>query len=146
MGHAADWFVMIAAGAMIGVWLFRRLYAWLHQPPASRVYALGDGVEPDEDDETVKFLTDCGYEVVSGKHRIPIAIELDGQPLASRLFIDYVAVRDGKTWIVKTARDRMPVDWTGSGVRDRLLVYALLVPTAAGIRSEERRVGKECRL
>lgn len=133
MGHAADWFVMIAAGSLIAVWLFRRLYAWLHEPPASRVYLLGDGVEPDEQDETVRFLTDSGYDVVSGKHRIPIAIELDGEPLQSRLFIDYVAVKDGKTWLVKTARDRMPIDWTGSGVRDRLLIYALLVPTAEGI-------------
>lgn len=133
MGHAADWFVMIAAGGIIVIWLYRRLYAWLHEPPASRIYVLGDGTEPDEHDETVRFLAANGYEVVSSKHRIPIEIELDGEPLQSRLFIDYVAVKSGKTWLVKTARDRMPVDWTGSGVRDRLLVYALLIPTAAGI-------------
>ncbi len=52
-------------------------------------------------------------------------IDLDGQALQSRLFIDLIAEKDGKHYIVKTARDRMPIDWTGSGVRDRLLVYAL---------------------
>ncbi|REJ21796.1 MAG: hypothetical protein C6W59_01230 [Paenibacillaceae bacterium] len=133
VNNAADWFLMIAAGGLIAVWLFRRFYVWLHEPPASRVYRLGEGSEPDPGDETVRFLTASGYEVVSGKHRVPIEIEVDGELMQSRLFIDYVAVKDGRTWLVKTARDRMPIDWTGAGVRDKFLVYALLVPSAEGI-------------
>jgi len=133
VGNAADWLIMAAAGGLIAVWLVRRFHAWLHEPPASRVYRLGEGTEPDPDDETVRFLTASGYEVVSGKHRVPIEIEVDGEPMQARLFIDYVAVKDGRMWLVKTARDRKPIDWTGTGVRDRLLVYALLVPTAEGI-------------
>ena len=133
VGNAADWILMVVAGGLIAVWLFRRFYVWLHEPPASRVYRLGEGTEPDPEDEAVRFLTESGYEVVSGKHRVPIEIEVDGELLQARLFIDYVAVKDGRTWLVKTARDRMPIEWTGTGVRDRLLVYALLVPTAEGV-------------
>ncbi|HUC90844.1 MAG TPA: hypothetical protein VMS09_02320 [Paenibacillus sp.] len=128
-----DWLIMLVAGALLAAWLFRRFYVWLHQPPASRIYLLGKGGVLEPDDEQIRFLEDNGYDVVSGKHRVPITIGLDGQPLRSRLFIDYVAEKDGKTYLVKTARDRMPMDWTGSGVRDRLFMYALLVPSASGI-------------
>jgi hypothetical protein len=133
VGNAADWLLMVAAGGLIVVWLFRRFHVWLHEPPASRVFRLGEGAEPEPDDEAVRFLEAHGYEVVSGKHRVPIEIEVDGELMQARLFIDYIAVKDGRTWLVKTARDRMPVDWTGAGVRDRFLVYALLVPTAEGV-------------
>lgn len=142
LNHAADWFIMAAAGGLIAVWLIRRFRAWLHEPPASRVYMLGDGTEPEPDDETVRFLAQRGYEVVSGKHRVPIEIEVDGELLETRLYIDYVAVRDGRTWLVKTARDRMPIDWTGSGVRDKLLIYALLVPSAEGILYADPKEGR----
>jgi len=124
---------MIVAGALIVIWMIRRFYHWLHEPPASRVFLLGPGGELAEHDENVRYLEQAGYEVISGKHRVPISIGLDGEALSTRLFIDYVAVKSGKTYIVKAARERMPLDWTGSGVRDRLLVYALLVPGATGI-------------
>jgi hypothetical protein len=133
LNQVADWLIMIIAGALIAVWLLRRFYHWLHEPPASRMFLLGPGGELADDDENIRYLEQSGYEVISGKHRVPISIGLDGEPLSTRLFIDYVAMKDGKTYMVKTARDRMPLDWTGSGVRDRLLVYALLVPGAAGI-------------
>lgn len=94
---------------------------------------LGKGGELTEDDENILFLERSGYEVLSGKHRVPIRIDLDGQSLNSRLYIDYIAEQDGKMYIVKTARERMPMDWTGAGVRDRLLVYSLLPPECTGV-------------
>jgi len=128
-----DWLIMLVTGVLLAVWLYRRFYVWLHEPPAGRIYLLGEGGELAPDDEHIRFLEEAGYEVMSGKHRVPIMIGLDGQPLRSRLFIDYVVEKDGKTYLVKTARERMPMDWTGSGVRDRLFMYALLIPSAAGI-------------
>ncbi|XEC92839.1 hypothetical protein AB6A23_15725 [Paenibacillus tarimensis] len=133
MGHYGDWVVMFVAGGLILLWLYRIFYRWLHSPVGTRVVLLGEGLELDADDEYVQFLEAEGYTVTSGKHRIPVHIELDGNVLTSRLYIDYVAEKDGTTYIVKTARDRMPMDWTGSGVRDRLMVYALLVPHCKGI-------------
>ncbi|CAH1210296.1 hypothetical protein PAECIP111893_03191 [Paenibacillus plantiphilus] len=134
MGKYGDWLVMFVAGSLIVYWLYRLFYRWLHEPPSmnSRVL-LSNAEEVREDDENVRFLEQRGYEVTYGKYRLPITIKLDGQTLQSRLFIDLIAEKGGKHYIVKTARDRMPMDWTGSGVRDRLLVYALLMPESEGI-------------
>ena len=94
---------------------------------------LSKAEEVREDDVNVQFLEKAGYEVTHGKYRVPLMIDLDGTTLQSRLFIDLIAEKDGKHYIVKTARERMPIDWTGSGVRDRLLVYALLMPNCEGV-------------
>jgi hypothetical protein len=136
-----DSLIMLAAGGLIVVWLYRLFYKWLHAPADTRLYLLDEGGELQADDENVRFLEGAGYDVVSGKHRVPITIGLDGDILLSRLYIDYVAEKDGNTYLVKTARDRMPMDWTGSGVRDRLLVYALLVPSAKGILFADSKEG-----
>ncbi|GGF87191.1 hypothetical protein [Paenibacillus abyssi] len=133
MGKYGDWFVMIVAGGLIVFWLYTRFYRWLHTPSGTGLILLQDGMELDDDDEYVRLLESEGYIVSSGKHRIPIRIGLDEEVLHSRLYIDYVAEKNGSLFIVKSARDRMPIDWTGSGVRDRLLVYALLVPYCAGV-------------
>lgn len=133
MDKYGDWFVMLVAGALLFFWLYRVFYRWLHEPYSVNRLKLGKGGQLDADDENILFLERAGYEVLSGKHRVPIHIDLDGDPLSSRLYIDYIAELDGNMYIVKTARDRMPIDWTGSGVRDRLLVYALLMPECAGI-------------
>ncbi|MNP64601.1 hypothetical protein D3C76_1601090 [compost metagenome] len=50
------------------------------------------------------------------------------------MFIDYVALdEDGAIYLVKTARKRMPLEWTGSSLRDRLLPFFLLYPDCAGM-------------
>ncbi|WP_188887554.1 hypothetical protein [Paenibacillus radicis (ex Gao et al. 2016)] len=133
MGKFGEWFVMLVAGLLLVIWLYRSFYRWLHTPLAVNRLTLGKGGELEANDENIAFLEQAGYEVISGKHRVPIGIELDGQPLGSRLYIDYIAELDGTMYIVKTARERMPMDWTGSGVRDRLLVYSLLLPECAGV-------------
>lgn len=133
LGQAADLVIMFVAGALIAFWLYRMFYRWLHSTPGSSVYLLDRGGELADDDETIVLLEASGYEVLSGKHRVPIRIALDNETLHTRLYIDYVVQKDGGTYLVKTARERMPMDWTGSGVRDRLLAYALLLPDAEGI-------------
>ncbi len=126
---------MIVAGVLLLIWMYRGFYRWLHSPAASRRRSLllHRGQELDADDECVNFLESEGYAVQSGKHRVPVTINLDGEPLKSRLYIEYIAEKDGRTYVVKTARERMPVEWTGSGIRDRFLVFALLVPYCEGI-------------
>ena len=134
MGKYGDWVIMVIAGGLIIYWLYRVFYRWLHEPPGMHTELLLSNAEDVvEDDENVQFLEQSGYEVTHGKYRVPITIDLDGQTLQSRLFIDLIAEKDGKYYIVKTARDRMPIDWTGSGVRDRLLVYSLLLPESEGV-------------
>jgi hypothetical protein len=134
MGKYGDWLVMLIAGGLLLYWLYRAFYRWLHEPPGLNTkLLLSEAAEVQEDDESVRFLEQAGYEVTHGKYRVPITIYLDGQELQSRLFIDMIAEKEGKHYIVKTARERMPIDWTGSGVRDRLLVYALLLPECEGV-------------
>lgn len=135
MGTYGDWFIMVFAGCLFVVWLFRVFHRWLHEPASVKRLKLGKGGVLAEDDENILLLEQAGYEVSSGKHLIPIPIKLDDVPLGrgSRLYIDYIAEMDNCTYIVKTARDRMPMEWTASGVRDRLLVYSLLLPECDGI-------------
>ncbi|GBF72668.1 hypothetical protein PA598K_00931 [Paenibacillus sp. 598K] len=129
----ADWFIMFVVGALFLIWVYKRFYVWLHEPVTNRLILLDNGEEPDGADRHVQLLEEAGYSVTSARHRIPIGVGLDGEMLSSRLYIDYVAEKRGELFLVKTARERMPMDWTGSGVRDRLLVYSLLVPHSAGI-------------
>ncbi|MBJ6364228.1 hypothetical protein JFN88_23710 [Paenibacillus sp. MAHUQ-46] len=134
MGKYGDLFIMIVAGILLLVWIYRGFYRWLHSPIVrQRPLLLHRGQELDGDDECVKLLEDEGYAVQSGKHRVPVTIDIDGEPMKSRVYIDYIAEKDGRTYVVKTARERMPVEWTGSAVRDRFLVFALLVPYCEGI-------------
>lgn len=128
-----DGLVMIAASVLVLYWVYRAFYNWLHEPRALNKLILGTGEVLEPDDETVLFLESRGYAVSSGKHRLPIELELDGKPLQSRIYVDYIAEKDGLTYAVKVARERQPIVWTGSGLRDRLLVYSLLLPQIEGI-------------
>lgn len=133
MDNYVDWALMAVAGGLIAIWVYRAFYRWLHTPTGSTVVLLGEATAVDAGDEHVALMEDAGYDVISGKQRIPLSIQADGQAMASRLFIDYVAERKGKTYLVKVARERKPLEWTGSALRDRLFVYQLLVPQCHGI-------------
>jgi hypothetical protein len=135
VGTYGDWFIMLIAACLFVFWMFRMFHRWLHEPASVNRLKLGKGGVLAADDENIRLLEQAGYEVTSGKHLVPIPIKLDDVPLGkgSRLYIDYIAVMDNSTYIVKTARDRMPMDWSASGVRDRLLVYSLLLPECEGV-------------
>lgn len=135
MGAYGDWMIMLIAGCLFVFWLFRMFHRWLHEPASVNRLKLGKGGVLAADDENIILLEQSGYEVSSGKHLIPVPIKVNGVPLGkgSRIYIDYIAVKDNCSYVVKTARDRMPIDWSPSGVRDKLLVYALLLPECDGI-------------
>jgi hypothetical protein len=138
-----DWFVMGLAGLLLAIWLYRAFYRWLHEPVNLNRVKLGKGGSINDQDENVQLLEKKGYTVTSGKHVIPIPIELDDAPLGngSRLYIDYMAEKKGFTYVVKAARERKPMEWTASGVRDRLLVYALLLPHCNGVLYVDAKEG-----
>jgi hypothetical protein len=54
---------------------------------------------------------------------VPLRIEFDGEQYESRVFIDYVARRDGKWYVVVTERERKPLRKSGAGLRDFFLPY-----------------------
>lgn len=134
MGRFGDWLLLLAGAAIALWWLARRFDHWLHEPPGVRLRRIaqkGGGVV---EDETVLLLQDNGFDVLSGKHKIPLGVAVDGAPAQqTRLFFDYLATKDDKYYLVKLERARQPIDWTPSGLRERLLVYALLFPDCEGI-------------
>lgn len=114
-------------------WVLRRFDRWLHEPPGYRLRRLAQKSGA-PDDEASALLRENGFEVLAGKHRISLAVAVDDEPTQStRLFFDYLAAKDDKYYLVKLERARQPLDWTASGLRERLLVYTLLFPDCEGI-------------
>jgi len=134
MERFGDGLLFAAAVAAIIWWLWRRFRHWLHEPPSSRLRRLSRDSVPEADDEGAALIREHGYEVLSGKHRIPLGVSVDDGPYeATRLYFDYVASMDERYYLVKLERPRQPLDWTASGLRERLLVYALLFPECDGL-------------
>lgn len=84
-------------------------------------------------EEALELIQQAGYEWIAGKVKIPITVTLDDTPLESRLFADGFVEKDRQWFVVKFAKERKPIDMTGSGLREHLLVYSLLYPEAAGV-------------
>jgi hypothetical protein len=123
------WLIVIIF-AVWGVW---KLKHWLSMPKNRAMLPLHGKFEIDQ---TVEWLEQAGYTVLSGKKRIPVAITVDDeQELQSRYYIDYFvrSNRDRKLYAVKLARERKPIPLTGSAVREYLLPYYLLFPELDGV-------------
>ncbi|TVY11511.1 hypothetical protein [Paenibacillus cremeus] len=119
------------------------LAAWLYLYSRGRIkrtveegspfdFLTGDDVP---EDEAIGLLEEEGYRVVSGKLRIPIQIMVNDEDevLHSRLFIDYVVKKGSEYFTVKLAKERKPLDMTGSAIREHLMIYQLLYPHTAGV-------------
>jgi len=133
MSRIGDWLLLLTGAAVMVWWLLRRFDRWLHEPPGARLRKLAHGaVVPD--DEAAALLRENGFSVLSGKHRIPLSVAIDDGPhQQTRLYFDYLAEKEDKYYLVKLDRPRQPIEWTASGLRERLLVYALLFPDCEGI-------------
>lgn len=108
---------------------------WLKSPSTISKIKLGKGGKIKESDPNVLFLTKKGYEVISGRHIIPYGIELNGEMLerAANIYIDYIAEKNGKTYIVRYERERKPLEYTSNSIKEQLLLYHLLLPSMYGI-------------
>lgn|GEM_PF-160136 len=128
-----DWLVFLVAIGLLLLWAWRRFYRWLHEPPGYRIRKLAESAEVPRD-EAVELLESHGYAVLSGKHRVPLGVQVDDGPMQpTRLYFDYLAVKDNSYFLVKLEKSRMPFEWTASGLRDRLMIYTLLFPDCEGI-------------
>ncbi len=147
MTRYVEWFIMIITALLIVIWLFRAFYRWLHAPVTMNHVRLGRGGNVDPASPVVQLLEKQGYEVTSGKHIIKIPIELDDQLLEhqTRLHIDYIAEMDHCTYIVKLDKQTKPIKYTAPALRDQLLMYALVLPSCAGViivNEQERQLRK----
>lgn len=83
------------------------------------------GIE-EESDPLSYILRKKGYRLIRKNVRIPIGIHYGEERFNTRFFIDGVAKKDGKWYIVKVGRSKKPLQFTGSWIRDALLPYSLL--------------------
>jgi hypothetical protein len=95
------------------------------------------------EDDVIDLLEAAGFEVLAGKTKIPITMTVgEREQLESRLFIDYFVQKEDDIYLVKVARERKPLEMTGSAVRDMLLPYTLIYPEAQGILYVDMTVSK----
>jgi hypothetical protein len=130
--YRGDGLILLLLSLFIIGWLWIWFRRWLMAPPKVKC-----PIEPDSEiivTETVELLEFAGYEVLTGKRRIPIEVQLnEKQELESRLFVDHFASDGDKLYVVRLSRDRKPIEMTGSGLRDQLLVYQLLYEQIDGV-------------
>ncbi|WP_311078637.1 hypothetical protein [Paenibacillus polymyxa] len=127
-----DTVIIAVIGVILGIWALYSLRTWLKEPGplVLKTIPINEGLD---EGPATDLLEEAGYEVVGGKMKIPLAFKVNGHTVYSRLFIDYVAVRNGSTYMVKTSRRKKPMEWSGPDVRDRLMPYLLLYPGCAGV-------------
>lgn len=132
--QSGDGLIVFLVALALGAWVYFYARSKLKEavedePPFE---FLADTEVPE--DEATELLEARGYSVLSGKKRIPVHIKVNrSETLQCRLFVDYTVEKNGRYYIVKTAKERKLMERTGSGVRDHLLVYQLLYPKTAGV-------------
>ena len=137
--HSGDSNIILLTMIIFFVWVYVLLK---RRANAQASWYVPEGEEIGElDSDVIDLLEQAGYSVVRGKHKIPIYIDADGEPLESRLIIDGLAERDDDLYVIRIERERRPMEWTGSSIREHLLPFHLMYREAAGILYIERRSG-----
>lgn len=133
MNERYDGFLMILIGVVVIILLVWRLNRWLISPGISQLPGMPIN-ERIQDHPAIELMEREGYDVIGGKVKINLSFDTDELLVQSRLFIDYVASDgNGDLYLVKLSRDRLPVDFTGSGIRDRLMPFMVMYPECAGL-------------
>lgn len=142
--YRGDSIILVVLSGVVILWLLSLLRRWAVAPPKFRFAVQADDDVPVT--EAVELLEYSGYEVLTGKRKIPISITVnDRTELSSSLFVDHFAAEDDKVYLVKIARERKPLTMSGSGIRDQLFIYQLLYEQAEGILyvdPKHRRIDK----
>ncbi|MNI17628.1 hypothetical protein D3C73_710060 [compost metagenome] len=128
-----DGLLMVLIAGIVVFICYRSFRAWVKKPLTLRSRLCFQMNENILDHPAVHLLERAGYEVVSDKLKVPLTFQVNGSLLHSRMFIDYIVLRDGELYLVRTARERSGIEWTGSGIRKELLPYLLLYPECAGV-------------
>ncbi|WP_281886688.1 hypothetical protein [Paenibacillus sp. YYML68] len=142
--HSGDAWVVVLLVIAAGIWGYFFIQTKLRQAVEETAVHDWEMYGHPPIDAATELLEELGYRVLCGKRRIPIVIQVnEGETLQSRLFLDYMAERDGAYFAVKLAKDRLPMEHTGSSVRDRLFLYQLIEPKTSGVlyvKLDERKV------
>lgn len=133
MGSSFDGLLMVLIAAILIYIGYRTFRRWVRRPFGLKSWIGFEMNDQILEHPAVDLLEEAGFEVLSDKLKIPLAFQVDDRKLHSRLFIDYIVAKGGEFYLVRTARERMPVEWTGSGVRRDFLPFLLLYPECAGL-------------
>jgi len=131
-----DKYVLILVIIIILIWLMIAFKRWLYAPRIINLPFLPDDNKKLPSTEAVDFLESQGYDVLYGKHKVPIYMIIDDKedkPLQSQYFIDYFARKDEMIYIVKLAKARQSIPWTGSSIRDHFLPLFLIYEEVSGV-------------
>ncbi|MNN17822.1 hypothetical protein D3C81_1310180 [compost metagenome] len=128
-----DGLLMVLIAGIVLFISYRSFRTWVKKPLTLRSRLGFQMNEIIVDHPAVHLLERAGYEVVSDKLKVPLTFKVNNSLLHSRMFIDYIVLRDGELYLVRTARERSVIEWTGSGIRKELLPYLLLYPECAGV-------------
>jgi len=131
MSSQSDIFVLIFILAGMLFWIYLRIKRWVRSPLRLRLPF--PAASPVPSNEAVRLLVDAGYEVISGKKKVPLIVELDEEVLDSRLFVDFFARKDHELYVVKVSNQRLPVQWSASGIRERFMIYHDLFKETHGV-------------
>lgn len=131
---SSDKAVMALIGLAVVIFLVYRVYIWLQNSPRSFIkdrVPINKEITPHP---SIEWLEAAGYEVIGGKLKIPLAFNVNGSSMYSRLFIDYVASKEEESfYLVILSRPRKELQFTGSALRDALLPYLLIYPDCSGV-------------
>lgn len=131
MHYSTDAWVLLVLLAAVAVWVGYGISRWLERPPSSLKFLLQSA--PPGSGPNKRLLEQHHYEVLSGKVRIPIKVNYNDQKLNTRIYLDYVVRQDDDIYVVKIAKDRDNMKWSGSGIRDQFLALALLHEQISGV-------------
>jgi len=92
----------------------------------SKRNVLNNNSEPPKGGAALNLLQNNGYEVIQGKVRVPIDINTNERNYQSRIIVDYIAQKNGKSYIVKIKNKRKQERISGSFLRDELLAMQLM--------------------
>ncbi len=145
MPERTDGIALAIIVILLCIWFYFRFRRWLYAP--FRMKLPFPEATPVVRSEAVRLLEDSGYEVISGRKKVPIYIELDNEQLDphSRLFVDYFARKDNELYVVKLSKSRQTMEWTASRIREQFMNYHQLFQETHGILYvdlEEGRIRK----
>lgn len=133
MDAYGDGLLMVIITGVVLLISYRSFRSWVRKPLTLRTQ-LGFQMNEDiQDHPAVDLLEQAGYELISDKLKVPLSFKVDDSLLHSRLFIDYIVQKDSELYLVRTSRERISIEWTGSGIRKDFLCYLLLYPECAGL-------------
>ncbi|MFS1512231.1 hypothetical protein VQL36_07350 [Chengkuizengella sp. SCS-71B] len=131
MPHEKDLLVLLLIVISVLVWFFFLVRKWFKTAMRSNI-PLHEASEPKG--KAISILERYGYDVIAGKLVVPIQINMDGADFSSRFYIDYIATKDNKDYIVLLAKHRQEINWkAGSSIRDHFFNYAILYDKIEGI-------------